>query len=128
MNKTSRIFIILGGILGALGVIFGAFGAHAIKESVEPRLYEAWLTGARYQMIHAVFILFLGMLMERREQIKLLTWAAGLAVAGILLFSGSLYVLVLTPLKVGLITPLGGLLFIGAWLLLVINFLKKPQT
>ena len=128
MNKKSRIFIIIGGLLGALGVIMGAFGAHGIKGFVEPHLFDAWLTGAHYQLIHAVFILFVGMLMERRQRIQLLVWAAALSTVGTVCFSGSIYVLVLTPLKVGWVTPLGGLLFVSGWLLLVFNFLRKSQS
>lgn len=128
MQKTSRIFMIIGGSLGALGIILGAFGAHSIKGAIPDNLYQAFLTGARHHMIHAIFLIVLAFLMDRWPQAKLLVYS-GIAIAvGILLFSGSLYLLALTPLKVGLVTPLGGIILIAGWLLLVINFVKKQST
>ena len=102
------------GIAGALGVTLGAFGAHGLKNVVsDPALLDTWETAARYHLLHA---LALGLVAAH----PLPPRAAGyLFVAGILLFSGSLYTLVVTGQRwLGAITPLGGLCFIGGWLVL----------
>ena len=102
------------GIAGALGVALGAFGAHGLKNVVsDPSLLDTWETGARYHMFHA---LALGLVAAHPGQPKL---AGGLFLAGLLLFSGSLYTLVLTEQRwLGAITPIGGVAFIAGWLVL----------
>ena len=104
----------VAGLAGALGVVLGAFGAHGLEDRVEPAAIERWWnTGARYHLIHAVALLGVA---AHPAQPKL---AAGAFVTGIVLFSGSLYVMTLTGItKLGMITPLGGLAFIVGWLAL----------
>lgn len=103
-------------VLGFLGVALGAFGAHALRASLEPRDLEIFETGVRYQLVHAVALLGVAWVASR--------WpgtAAGLAgwlfIAGTAVFSGSLYLLVLTgPRWLGAVTPLGGLALLAGWL------------
>ncbi len=114
-----KIFWRLGGILGALGVALGAFGAHGLRDVVEdPAHLEWWETGARYHLIHALALL--GVAAHPRPP-----RAAGwLFVAGIGLFSGSLYVMTLTGIRaLGAVTPLGGLALIAGWITLA---LRRP--
>jgi uncharacterized membrane protein YgdD (TMEM256/DUF423 family) len=104
----------VAGIVGALGVALGAFGAHGLEARVtDPHLIEVWNTGARYHLVHAVALL--GVAAHPRKP----ALAGWLFVAGIILFSGSLYLLGVTGItKLGMITPLGGLCMVAGWLAL----------
>ncbi len=104
----------VSGIVGALGVALGAFGAHGLKNVVDdPALLVTWETAARYHLFHA---LALGLVAVHPAAPK---WAGVLFVAGILLFSGSLYTMVLTGQRwLGAITPIGGVCLIAGWLVL----------
>jgi uncharacterized membrane protein YgdD (TMEM256/DUF423 family) len=109
-------FISIGSFLAAIGVILGAFGAHGIKNSVEPAVFEIYQTASQYLFMHALAILFYGTFCKITGK-KEGTWPAKLFLAGILVFSGSLYLIVFTGIKAfGMITPLGGLSFIIAWI------------
>lgn len=103
-----------GGVIGALGVGLGAFGAHGLRGVVEdPHLLEVWETGARYHLIHALALCAVAAHPSSPR------WAGGLFIAGVVLFSGSLYTMTLTGARwLGAITPLGGLCFIAGWLAL----------
>lgn len=104
--------IALGALNGALAVAAGAFGAHGLRERLEPRALEIFETAARYQMFHALAIVICGVIATRGA-----TTAGWLFQVGILVFSGSLYALALTDVKVlGAITPLGGVAFLAGWL------------
>ena len=108
-------FLFLAAIAGFLGVAMGAFGAHALKDVLSEAQREIYKTAVSYQMWHA---LLLGLIAVLPKQ-KLLYWAGWLLVAGMLLFSGSLYLLVLLNQNwLGMITPFGGLAFLAAWGLL----------
>ena len=126
-----KLFLALGVSLAGLGVVLGAFGAHGLKKLVGPETVSTFQTGVQYQMYHAFALLIVGMLYERYQN-NLLNYAGALLLIGIILFSGSLYLL--SSLKamnkvglsgIGLITPIGGLLFILAWVLLLVAILKK---
>jgi len=121
-----RPWLLLAGILGALGVGAGAFAAHGLKATLDPDMLAIWETGARYQLIHAVALLGVASLGARAGGAGRL---AGFAFcAGILIFSGSLYVLAVTGLRwLGAITPLGGLLLILGWLLLAWEGWRAPR-
>ncbi len=121
-------------ILGALSVIFGAFGAHGLKKLVSPEAVATFETGVRYQFYHTFAILGLACL-YRRMPGKLMEWANILFLSGIVLFSGSLYVLTFLEatenvgLKgIGAITPLGGLCFIAGWICLFIQTFKSEEV
>lgn len=115
-----RLFVMIGAFSGAIGVGAGAFGAHALRARLEPRMLEVFETGARYQMYHAVALLTIAWAASRWP--GTLTTASGwLMVAGTVLFSGSLYVMALTNIRaLGAITPLGGVCFIAGWLCLAV--------
>ena len=113
-----RIFWTIGASLGALGVAGGAFGAHALKARLTPEMLTVFETGVRYQLIHALALLAVGWAGTQRAS-PAIAAAGWLFVAGILLFSGSLYALSLTGVRVlGAVTPFGGVAFIAGWLAL----------
>ena len=116
MTPTTTIRI--GALLGALGIILGAFAAHGLKARLEPDALEIFRTGAYYQMVHAIALLLTGLLALHRQSPKT-PLAAWLFLLGIMLFCGSLYLLAATGIGwLGMITPLGGVSFIAGWLLL----------
>jgi uncharacterized membrane protein YgdD (TMEM256/DUF423 family) len=124
-------FIQVAGVLGALAVILGAFGAHALKEILSEKSLQTFEVGVRYQFYH-VFALLLVAILSKDFGGKLLKWSGNLFIIGILLFSGSLYLLtyfqhneMLSFYKIGAITPLGGLSFITGWILLALAVTKK---
>lgn len=119
-----RIFSGVGAVLAMVGVALGAFGAHALRGRLSPEDLSIFETGVRYQMYHALALLFLGWAWTRWP--GTLTSAAGwLFVLGICVFSGSLYLLVLTGQRwLGAVTPLGGLAFLAAWALLAWRILR----
>ena len=98
-------------LLGASGVLAGAFGAHGLAALVAPERLELWRTAVLYQLLHAPLAYFLGAV-PARGGARLAGW---LFVAGSLLFSGSLYLMTLAGLKLGLVTPVGGVLFMAGW-------------
>lgn len=107
---------IAGGLLLAAGVVAGAFGAHGLRGRLEPQLLEAFETAVRYQLIHAALLVVVGLTAGRPTA---LDYAAGAWLAGILLFSGSLYLMTLAGIRgIGMVTPIGGLAFIVGHLLL----------
>jgi uncharacterized membrane protein YgdD (TMEM256/DUF423 family) len=115
-----RLFLTLGALSAGLSVAAGAFGAHALRERVEPRLLDVFETAARYQMYHALALLAVGWLASRVTS-GWLTASGWLFVAGTVLFSGSLYAMTFTGLRaLGAITPIGGVCFIAGWLALAI--------
>jgi uncharacterized membrane protein YgdD (TMEM256/DUF423 family) len=112
--------IMLGSLLAALGVMLGAFGAHALKARVTPEMLEVWQTAVFYHLVHALAVLLVATLAVRLG--TSVGWIAMLFIAGILLFSGSLYALVLTGMRpLGMITPIGGVLFIAGWVWLSVT-------
>ena len=124
----SRFFLGAGAVLAGLAVILGAFAAHTLEARVTPERLEVFETGARYQMYHALALLFLSWA-ATQWPLWQVNWAGYLFIAGIVIFSGSLYTLVLTDTPwLGAITPLGGLSFIGGWLLLAWASFKVPSS
>ena len=120
-------FIIAGAIHGFLAVALGAFGAHALKEIVDDYGLDIWDTAVQYQMFHCTVILVLGLLMSPKliGEVKPLKWAGILFNLGIVFFSGSLYVLALTSIgPLGAMTPIGGVLFLSGWVLVIVTSLK----
>ncbi len=119
-----KIFVILGSVFGLLGVVTGAFGAHALEDRVAPDMLDIWETGVRYQMYHALALFGAAWLYQQTESVTALVAGWAFAV-GILVFSGSLYVLVLSDVRgLGAITPVGGLALIVGWLCCILTALK----
>jgi len=125
MNKT---IFLTGVILGISAVILGAFGAHGLEGKIDADAIQTFDTGVKYQMYHALFLLVLGSLKQLPEANK--KWIFYLVVAGVFLFSFSIYFLATNALTgfdfkaIGFVTPIGGLLLIGAWGLLGLGCLK----
>jgi uncharacterized membrane protein YgdD (TMEM256/DUF423 family) len=120
MQSAAKLFIILGALAGAAGVALGAFGAHALKARLAPEALAIWQTAVQYHFWHALALITIGLLIALAlPGSTALKWAGWLMVAGLVLFSGSLYALALgAPRGLGAITPLGGTAWIVAWILL----------
>lgn len=122
-----RIWLFTAALLGAGAVMLGAFAAHGLAARLDPRALAVFDTGARYHLAHALAMALAALAMRGaarpRAQI-----AAALFGGGILLFSGSLYLLAVTGIRaLGMVTPLGGLCFIGGWVMLALAALKLPR-
>ena len=125
------VFVMTGTFLAGLAVILGAFGAHGLKKIVPPETVSTFQTGVQYQMYHALALLFVGMLFEKADN-GLMRWAGICFIIGILLFSGSLYLITLLKAKntvglsgIGIITPICGLFFVAGWLMMLVGFWKS---
>ena len=118
-----------GAVLGMIAIILGAFGAHALKKVLSMEELSTFETGVRYQMYHAFFLLFIGMINDLSQKAKKIIY--NLVLFGVLLFSGSIYVLATNSITsfdfkiIGFITPIGGLLLIMAWGILLFHTLMK---
>ena len=118
----SKILIAAGAINGALAVAAGAFGAHGLRSRLEPRALEIFETAARYHMYHALAMILAALIATHAPGARTAGW---LFQAGIAIFSGSLYALALTDVKVlGAITPIGGLAFLAGWIWLAVSALR----
>ena len=117
--------LIAGALLMALAVLLGAFGAHALKSSLTSQMLAIYHTGVEYQFYHSLGLLLIG-LTGYHVQSGWLSRAGILLIAGIVLFSGSLYLISLTGVKgIGMITPIGGLSFVAGWICLAIGLWKR---
>jgi len=126
-----RWFLITASLIGALSVALGAFAAHTLRQIIPADAVAIFETGVRYQFYHAFALLAVAILYEKYPG-SLLQWAGNCFQAGIILFSGSLYLLsalkaaeTVGVSKIGMLTPFGGLFFIAGWILMVIAFIKK---
>ncbi len=126
-----RNFLSAGALLAGIAVILGAFGAHKLKELVPAETVSSFQTGVQYQVYHSLALILVAIIFEKFPS-KWLRWSGTCFLLGILLFSGSLYLL--TALKasdqvglkgLGLITPIGGVFFILGWLFLFFGMRKK---
>ena len=123
--KGIRLAYTTGALLGLTGVIAGALGAHALEKVLEPAQLDSFETAVRFQMYHALLLVLLGTIQERAVGDRNLWWISVLVIIGTLLFSGSIYLLVLTPIKVGIITPIGGTVLIVVWAWLLVWGIKR---
>lgn len=127
----SKKVISTAALLGMIAIILGAFGAHALKKVLSTEELVTFETGVRYQMYHALFLLFIGL--SSSLSIKSQKLIYYLTLSGVLLFSGSIYLLATNSLtsfdfkKIGFITPIGGVLLISAWVVLLFDFLKNNK-
>ena len=121
----ARRTLAVAGLLIALATALGAFGAHALKAHLSADKLQVYETAVRYHFIHALGLLAIGVLLRSMDG-ELLRWSAALLVAGILLFSGSLYLLTFgAPRWLGIITPVGGLALIAGWILFATTVLRR---
>jgi uncharacterized membrane protein YgdD (TMEM256/DUF423 family) len=118
---TARLILTLGAVAAFLGVALGAFGAHALRARLTEQLLNTWETAVQYHLVHALALLAVGLLLLHTGPSSLLRWSAGLMLAGMVLFSGSLYLLCLSGVRwLGAITPLGGTALLIAWILFAV--------
>lgn len=124
-------FFIIAGVSGAIAVALGAMGAHALKPLLSPEMLQAYEKAAQYQMYHTIALLGVAILYQTHPHVCL-KWAGRLFIIGIILFSGSLYLLATRSLIglenmhwIGIITPFGGASFIAGWLSLTFSFVNK---
>jgi uncharacterized membrane protein YgdD (TMEM256/DUF423 family) len=125
-------YLIAAAIFGGLAVASGAFGAHGLEKiTTDEKILHGFQTGVQYQMYHALALLAIAMMYEK-FQYKWIIWAGNCFITGIILFSGSLYLLSFLKIQessavkfVGPVTPLGGLFFIAGWLFLLVAAMKK---
>ena len=123
MNATRVLAI--AGLLLALGIVIGALAAHALQKVLEPRQLESLHTAVNYQLFNALGLLAIGILM-RSEELPALKVVAALLIAGIVCFSGGIYIMLAgAPRFLGLVTPVGGLLLISAWGWFAVGMLRR---
>lgn len=121
----AKVFLILGAVSAFMAIALGAFGAHALKARLATDLLAIFHTAAQYHFWHALGLLIVGILALRFPDLALIKWSGWLMVAGTVVFSGSLYVLSLTGLRIlGAFAPLGGVAFLAAWVLLGLGIWK----
>ena len=127
MPQTAKVFLILGSVNAALVVLLGAFGAHALKARLSAEMLAVYQTGVHYHLFHALGLLAAGLAAMQIPDSAYLRWSGWLMLAGIVLFSGSLYLLSVSGLRwLGMITPFGGVAFIVAWMLFAAAIAKSP--
>lgn len=126
--RASAPFGPLGAASGLIGVAAGAFGAHALRGTLQPDLLQVFETGSRYQIAHALALVLTALALERKPQ-PALAWAGWLFLVGQLLFSGSLYALALSGTRLwGALTPFGGVCLLAGWLMLGVGLARGPGT
>jgi len=123
----AKLFLVAGSLNAALCIVLGAFAAHGLKAKLSAQSLSAFQTGVQYHFYHSLGLILIGVLMLQFQSTGgLLKYSGYSMLAGIVLFSGSLYALSVSPWKwLGPVTPIGGLAFIVAWLLLAIGILKS---
>jgi uncharacterized membrane protein YgdD (TMEM256/DUF423 family) len=124
-------FLVWATVMGALAVLLGAFGAHKLKELVPPETVGTFQTGVTYQFYHVFALLAVGILYAHIPSPQLV-WAGRCFIIGVLLFSGSLYLLTLLKMTntvglrgIGILTPIGGVFFVIGWIFFLLSVLKK---
>ncbi len=121
----NQTILLAGAVFMALAVLLGAFGAHALKKVLSPDMLAIYKTGVEYQFYHALGLLLIGVIGFHIRS-KYLWWSGLFISIGIIIFSGSLYVLTLSGIKaLGAITPIGGLSFVVGWIFLAIAIWKR---
>jgi len=118
LSGFTKFCLAFGALAGMTGVMLGAFGAHALRARLAPEMLAVYQTAVGYQLWHALALIGVGLLSFHLPASAPLRWAGALLALGILLFSGSLYLLTLGGVRAGLVTPAGGVCWIVAWALL----------
>ena len=120
MNRT---LLTVAGTLGFTAVLLGAFGAHGLRDRVSPPLMEIYRTGVLYHLVHALAVLGVAIAADRLRRPRLV---AGLFTGGIVIFSGTLYLLAITGvMRLGAVTPIGGVLLLAGWLALIVESFRR---
>jgi len=120
-------WLVTTGVAGFTGVAMGAFGAYGLKNVIAPEMLAVYQTGVQYHFWHALGLGLVALLMRQAPQSRTLAWAAWLMLAGIVLFSGSLYLLAVSGIRwLGVITPFGGMAFLAAWACVAAHGWRQP--
>ena len=128
LTPFARRCLAAGAILMMLGVMLGAFGAHALQAQLTPRQLASYQTGVQYQMLHAFGLMIVGVVGQVAGATPRLRWSARLMATGIVFFSGSIYLMTAgAPRSLGMVAPIGGIAFMAAWALLAWQALSKPS-
>ena len=123
-----KLWLITGAVCMALAVVLGAFGAHALKNRLPADLLAVYHTGVEYHFYHALGLLLIGVMAGFFPQASGVQWAGALLLAGIVVFSGSLYALSLSGVRIlGAVTPLGGVAFIAGWVTLAVSVWRAAE-
>ena len=131
MNTLSKKITCTAAILGIIAIILGAFGAHALKKVLSPEQLATFETGVKYQMYHALFLLFLASTNVIANNTKKIIFYA--IVTGVILFSGSIYILATSNLTginfkpIGILTPIGGLFLIAGWGIIILKMINNKS-
>ncbi|MDR4506760.1 MAG: DUF423 domain-containing protein [Candidatus Brocadiaceae bacterium] len=126
MLPPARVFVLIGSVNMALAVILGAFGSHALKARISPEKFSVFQTGNQYHIYHAIGLFAVAFVAACLPSSRLVKWSGWLMLAGILCFSGSLYILSLSGVRwFGAIIPVGGMALIVSWIFLAIGVWKK---
>ncbi len=126
---TSKSLLITGSVFMALAVIFGAFGAHIVQDLLTPDRFAVYQTGVEYHFYHALGLLLLGAVTLSYKANRWLNYSGYCMVTGIIIFSGSLYLLTLTDTGwLGAVTPIGGIAFILGWIFLAVGVIRNMAT
>lgn len=121
-----RTFLLAGAVNALLAVALGAFGAHGLKDRLDEEMLDVYKTGVQYHMYHALGLLAVALVADKLRSVAAVKWTGRLLLAGIVLFSGSLYVLALTDVEwLGAITPFGGVAFLAGWATLAVAAYKQ---
>jgi uncharacterized membrane protein YgdD (TMEM256/DUF423 family) len=121
----ARVFIALGALNAALAVVLGAFGAHALKARITPEALQVYHTAGSYHFVHALGLVLLGLAVAQLGESAWLRWSGWLMFAGIVLFCASLYLVSAAGLRgLAMVTPVGGALFVAAWVLFALGAWK----
>ena len=123
-TQTAKYFLVIGSLSMALSIAAGAFGTHALKETLAPNLLNAFQTSVNYHMFHSIALLLIGILLNHTQE-KLICISGLVMLLGLTLFSGSLYALSLSGVtQLGIVTPIGGIYLIISWLLITSCMIK----
>lgn len=123
----SRCFFVLASANMFIAIATGAFGAHGLKHLLTPDMLQIWQTAVTYQVMHALGLFIIGLMLAKWPS-RLLVRAGQCLFAGIILFSGSLYLLALTGIRsLGMVTPVGGTLFLAGWLLVMVFAIRHKE-
>jgi len=121
----AKCIIFLGSINAFFAVGLGAFGAHALKSRISSEMLDVYQTGVHYHIFHALGLILIGIIAYWLSESNLVLWSGGLILAGIIVFSGSLYILSISGIRAfGAVTPIGGVAFLAGWILLAYAALK----
>ncbi|MBB6450555.1 uncharacterized membrane protein YgdD (TMEM256/DUF423 family) [Geomicrobium halophilum] len=121
----AKTILVIGAVMSALAVAIGAFGAHGLEGRVSERMLDNYQTGVQYHMFHALGMIAVGIVGTISGGSSMVSWSGWLMLFGIIVFSGSLYIMALTGMTwLGAITPIGGVSFIVGWILLTLAVMK----